>query len=231
MTRVDTAPVWRYMSLSKFVWTIQNKSLWLCRANLLDDPWEISLAGEQLQLVIDRHPISPIGEPSGESAKERAKRILGLWRKNTFINCWNCSPHESHALWKIYCKSADGIVLQTTYGKLNQIKGPHQLLGVTYPIPGSEKRTPTHTDLVTKKRPMFAYEEEIRIVFHDQTNESAETSGLKLDFDFERLIESIRIHPEADESVFDTVQNIVKTYAPNFTGSVVWSDMALKPPL
>jgi len=58
-----TNPVWRYMSFSKFVWTIQNKCLWLSRADLLGDPWEISLSGEQLQLVINRHPISPVGEP------------------------------------------------------------------------------------------------------------------------------------------------------------------------
>lgn len=223
--------MWRYMSLAKFVWLIQNKGLWLSRADLLDDPWEISLAGEQLQLVMDRHPISPIGEPPNETAEERAKRILGLWRSNTFINCWNSSPHESNALWKIYCKSADGVVLQTTYGKLNLIRGPHPLHSVTYPIPGSEKRTPTHTDLVTKKRPMFAYEEEVRIVFYDQNNKVGATEGCRLDFDFERLIESVRVHPEADKSLLDTVQNIVKTYTPNFIGSVVWSDMALKPPL
>jgi hypothetical protein len=219
------------MSLAKFVWSIQNKCLWLSRADLLDDPWEISLSGEQLQLVKDRHPLTPLGDRQRETAEERAKRILGLWRRNTFISCWNSSPNESNALWRIYCKSLDGVVLQTTYRKLKLIKGPHSLYGVTYPIPGSEKRTPTHADLVTKKRPMFAYEEELRIVFYDETKESEAIKGHRLDFDFENLIESIRVHPEADESLLSTVQNLVKTYAPNFSGNVVWSDMALKPPI
>lgn len=53
---VSEKTVWRYMSFSKFVWTIQNKRLWLSRADLLGDPWEISLSGEQLQHVINRHP-------------------------------------------------------------------------------------------------------------------------------------------------------------------------------
>lgn len=104
-------PVWRYMSFSKFVWTIQNKCLWLSRADLLDDPWEISLSGEQLQLVINRHPILPVGEPPRESATERAERIINYWRNKTFINCWNMSTHESNALWQIYCKNTDGVVL------------------------------------------------------------------------------------------------------------------------
>lgn len=231
MSKENNMLVWRYMSFAKFVWIIQNKCLWLCRADLLCDPWEISLSGEQLQLVIDRHPIAPIDEAPKEKAEERAKRIIGLWRNNTFLSCWNKSPHESNALWKIYCKNIDGVVLQTTYEKLILIKGQHSLHSVTYPIPGSNIRTPTHTDLVTKKRPMFNYEKEVRIVFHDNNNQTKAADGIRLDFDFEHLIESVRVHPEADKSFFDAVQNIVKTYAPNFKGNVAWSDMRLGPPL
>lgn len=231
MDALDQTRVWRYMSLSKFVWAIQNRCLWLCRADLLGDPWEISLSGAQLQHVIDTHPITPIDEAPGETAMERARRIIGLWRGATFINCWNRSPYESNALWKIYCENSDGVVLQTTYEKLKKIAGRHSLLPVTYPVPGSNSITPTHADLVTKKRPMFAYEEEVRIVFHDENNEVGATRGVRLDFDFERLIESVRVHPEANESFFDAVQTTVNTYAPNFAGTVRWSDMALRPPL
>lgn len=223
-------PVWRYMSFAKFVWTIQNKCLWLSRSDLLGDPWEISLTGEQLQHVIDHHPITPIGEMPKETAYERSKRIINLWRNNTFINCWNMSRHESNALWKIYCKDTDGVVLQTTHKKLNLIKGQYSLHEVTYPIPGSNKRTPTHTDLATKKRSVFGYEEEVRIVYFDKDNETGATDSVRLEFDFDNLIESVVVHPEADTSFFDTVKAIVKTYAPNFTGTVAWSDMKLSPP-
>lgn len=222
--------VWRYMSFAKFVWTIQNKSLWLSRADLLGDPWEISLTGEQLQHVIDRHPITPIGEIPKETADERSKRIINLWRKNTFISCWNMSLHESNALWQIYCKDTDGIILQTKMEKLNLIKGQYSLDVVTYPVPGTNKLTPTHTDLVTKKRPMFSYEEEVRIVYYDKNNEIGATDGVRLEFDFDHLIESVIVHPKADTSFFDTVTTIVDTYAPNFAGTVAWSDMKLSPP-
>ena len=223
--------VWRYMSFAKFVWAIQNKCLWLTRADLLGDPWEISLSGEQLKHVIDSHPITPIGEEPREPAEERARRIIGLWRRNTFISCWNRSAHESNALWKIYCENADGIALQTTYEKLIQIGGRHPLYSVTYPAPGSNRSTPTHIDLVTKKRPMFAYEDEVRIVFHDENNEAGAARGVRLHFDFEHLIESVRIHPEANEFFFETVQSTVNTFAQNFAGVVKRSDMALQPPL
>ena len=150
---------------------------------------------------------------------------------STFVSCWNMSPHESNALWKIYCRNADGVALQTTHEKLQLIKGQHSLHSVTYPIPGQNRRTPTHVDLVTKKRPMFSYEDEVRIVFYDNQNKTGATKGVRLDFDFEHLIESVRVHPEADESFFRVVQNIVETYANDFTGDVVWSDMKMGPPI
>lgn len=218
------------MSFSKFVWTIQNKCLWLSRADLLGDPWEISLSGEQLQLVMNRHPISLVGDPPREKAIERANRIVNSWRNTTYINCWNMSEHESNALWQIYCRNTDGVVLQTSFEKLNSIKGPHLLLPVTYPIPGSNKQTPTHTDLVSKKLPMYAYENEVRIVYLDKDDEMQTARGVQLKFDLEQYIETIRVHPQAEPSFFETVRSVVETYAPNFKGQVIWSDMKLGPP-
>ena len=78
---------------------------------------------------------------------------------------------------------------------------------------------------------MFSYEEEVRIVYFDENNETGAIEGMRLNFDFEHLIESVRVHPEADLAFFETVQNIVETYAPNYTGKVAWSDMKLGPPI
>ena len=33
-------PVWRYMDLTKFVWMLQMKALYFCRADRLGDPYE-----------------------------------------------------------------------------------------------------------------------------------------------------------------------------------------------
>ena len=222
--------VWRYMDFSKFVWLLQNEALWLSRSDLLGDPWEISLSGEQLQLVINRHPITPLNEPPRETAMERAERIVNNWRKSTFVNCWNMSAHESYALWRIYCKTSAGVLIQTSYEKLNVIKNEYSICPVEYIIPGSTKKTPTHIDLVTKKRPMFSYEEEIRIFYHDEKRENTNSNGIKLKFDISKYIESIRVHPQADDVFYETVQTIIKKYIPNFEGDVVWSDMRLSPP-
>jgi hypothetical protein len=81
--------VWRYMGFFKFLWMLQNKSLWMNRSDLLGDTWEISLSGEQLQLVYDRHPPRALGtgDQNTETAQERTERIVNNWRRNTFISC------------------------------------------------------------------------------------------------------------------------------------------------
>jgi hypothetical protein len=117
----SSIPVWRYMSFAKFVWSIQNKSLWLSRADLLGDPWEISLSGEQLQLVIDRHPITPIDEAPRETAKERAKRIIDLWRNNTFINCCPKIGVRSHIAHKNRCQVSYKNRCQVSYKNRCQV--------------------------------------------------------------------------------------------------------------
>ena len=128
LTVGDAQKVWRYMSFPKFVWLLQKKQLWLARADLLGDPWEISLAGDQLDYVISRHPITPIGETqSQESAMERSARIIKLWRATAFVSCWNCADHESNALWRIYCGDGDGVAIQTTFGKLKDASSPFSM--------------------------------------------------------------------------------------------------------
>ena len=176
--------------------------------------------------MMNRHPL----DEWKETAEERAERIINLWRNRTFVSCWNKSEHESNALWKIYCKDKDGVVIQTTYEKLKAISGAYSLYPVTYQTPGINEKTPTHFDLVTKKRPMFTYEEEVRIVHFDENNEESDRKGIALEFDFENLIESVVVHPEANQSVFDSVQKLVNSYVPKFRGKVEWSGMKLSPP-
>jgi hypothetical protein len=68
-----TKTLWRYMGLARFLWLLQNKKLWLARADTLNDPWALALAAEQLEHVILRRPIKPLEsiEPE-EPIEERA---------------------------------------------------------------------------------------------------------------------------------------------------------------
>jgi hypothetical protein len=225
--------VWRYMPFSRFVWLLQNKQLWLSRADLLDDEWEIALAGEQLEHVIARHPITPLPEVQTETALKRSKRIITTWRRQTFVSCWSISEHESHALWRIYCGASEGIAIQTTLARLRQSVGGLPVYRVTYETPGANRRTPTLVDLVTKKRPMFAYECEVRVVHSDERPDwehELGPLGRRVDWDPERHIEQVRVHLEADSSFMEVATAVVQHYAPTLAERIAWSAMKARPP-
>jgi hypothetical protein len=232
--RDDQEKVWRYISFSRFVWLLQKKKLWLSRADLLGDPWEISLAGNQLEHVIVHHPITPLPLFEKETAIQRSERIIKMWRRQTFVCCWSASEHESHALWRIYCRNVEGIAVQTTLGRLRESVAGLPVYRVSYEIPGSKRQTPTLPDIVAKKRPAFAYEREVRVVFFtdrkDGPDSEQEILGHELDWDPEKNLEQIRIHPEGDNSFMETVTAIVELYAPALKDRVAWSEMNARPP-
>jgi hypothetical protein len=175
----------------------------------------------------------PDKEP--ESAIDRSKRIEALWRKTTFVSCWSASDHESHALWRIYCGLTEGVAIQTTFGRLREsarkCADDLRICPVTYGTLGSIRRTPTEIDLITKKRPMFEYEHEVRIVRLTEADVDDSFLGYRLDWDPETNVELIRVHPEADSSFMHTVSTAVERYAPALKGHIEWSAMKERRPL
>ena len=130
------------MSFARFVRLLKKRQLWLSRAGLLGELWEISLAGDQLQFVISRDPPTDIfSKEPHESAEDRSARIIMLWRRSTFVNCWSMADHESHASWRIYSKSSDGVALQTTLTRLRDSASGLALLPVTQDGPGRNRHT------------------------------------------------------------------------------------------
>jgi hypothetical protein len=230
-----TRTLWRYMSFAKFLWLIQNKKLWLARADTLNDPWELALAGDQLDYVILRRPITPLGPKTPEEPiRERAIRINKEWRETTFISCWSSADHESYALWKLFCGSNDGVAIAVATRSLGLALGNVKLYVVTYDKPGTTLRTPSALDLATKKRLMFEYEREVRaIATVDTPNPKLGKGefGFTYDIEPEELIFSIAVHPEADSTLMDAVMRAVDDYVPKLRDKVTWSAMREPPPL
>ena len=217
------------MSYARFVWMLQKKFLWMSRADLLSDSWEITLAGDQLQHVLATAPISPLGAPPKEPIQERAERIIKLWRQKTYVNCWSRQEHESHALWRIYCPTSEGVAIQTTLSRLIGSAGL-PTMPVTYQTPGAQKKTPQLMDLATSKRHMFVYEQEIRLLNIADDGSPSFPTGFGLPWDCEKHAERIFVHPEADQAFFDTVVGSVETYAPSLKDKILWSAMNEKRP-
>ena len=236
----DTSKIWRYMSFGRFVWMLHSKQLWLPRIDMLGDSWELSLSGEQLAHVVSRYPLTPIDEPRTgprETAIERSRRIIHAWRRCTFVSCWTAAEHESHALWRIHCRSSsEGVAVQTTLSRLRDSVEPLPIHRVMYREAGSLRQTPGLIQLATEKRPMFAYEKEIRIVYRtresldDRDDESRQKPGVGIDWSPEDVLKGVFVHPDADASFMEAVAGVVGRYAPTLESKVAWSAMQARPP-
>jgi hypothetical protein len=239
MTLNSTERVWRYMSFAKLVSLLQRKRLWFQRADLLDDKWEVMIASNQLNSIINRRDPTI----SAEEVIEQTSKSVKALRAQTFLNCWTASEHENYALWRIYCPSSESVVIQTTLDRLkNSIQLP--LLKVSYG-PHEDSVTPLDTlKIVTQKRPMFSFEQEIRLVHIQDYSHLERPSdkgprgtvfGVEVDWDPEVHLERIYVHPDAEVWFIEAVTEIVRKLAPKLSieghPKVAYSKMSSPPPI
>ena len=89
-------------------------------------------------------------------------------REEFAINCWHLNDHESAAMWKLYLKSNEGIVIQSTFTNLNTV-----LPNVThYNIDGGDflidnTDSPICTDCtIGQKRIVLSLRDPIKKIMH-----------------------------------------------------------------
>jgi hypothetical protein len=228
----DDQKLWRYMSFSRFMWMLQHRQLWLSRTDRLEDPWECAVTGEEISRLMAR---APIPQPDDtETAVERIKRITELWRTSTFVNCWCARDQESHALWRVFCAQQEGVAITTDAGTLSAIAQNIPVVPVDYVDYDGRPRTPTLEKVSIRKRQMFNYEHEVRLIAHNDTPNPRLIKGefgFQLEFDPDILVKSIVVHPEADESFYEVVLAAVDTYVSELRGRTSWSSMRDRPPI
>jgi hypothetical protein len=222
------------MSFSRFMWLLQNRQLWMSRADKLEDPWELAITQEEIDYLAARDLITPLGQTREETFAERNKRINELWRTTTYVNCWCALEYESHALWRVFCGSNEGIAIQTSWLKLSEVADNLRIGEIVYGHNASKIRTPQLEKVVLRKRQMFEYENEVRIIAHNDTSNPSLIKGefgFQLLFDPERSLDTVVVHPEADQSFMDVVVSAVDKYSQPLRDRVVWSTMKERPPL
>jgi hypothetical protein len=144
--------VWHYMTLAKFIALLDTRSLFFCRLDCLDDPYEGSL----------RRRWYGRGRRLCPTDEEETRKL----RESCFVNCWNMSDDESEALWRLYGAQDASIAIRSTYDELaNVLRRDDRLhLGlVSYLNPETEPASDS-LSRVMHKRGAFRHEEEVRFV-------------------------------------------------------------------
>ena len=198
---IENDTLWRYMSLEKLLWLLQRKSLYFTQLKKFQDPYEgATPIGMQWACTVENPPVFI------QSIKD--EHILD----HLYVNCWHGNPDESAAMWAVYSKTS-GVAIATTLGRLQAslTAAPQEIEIATVQYeaisPGFATGTPWRN-----KRPSFAHEREVRVVFRDPECGQA---GIGIPIDLAALVENIYVSPESEPWVESVVADVVTKYGVN----------------
>jgi len=231
------AKIWRYIDFTKFLSLIMNESLFFCRTDKLNDPFEGYYTPKDLSLDRDRYRKAFLdsgfdGDVDGlldvihkKSHDEIRSGEAHLWGAFFWVNCWHMNETESVAMWKIYSGENKGIAIESTFNRLCQSfnKNDPELVYIGMVEYDFEASLTTGSPInhVLKKRKCFKYEEEVRAVLMApdtiiKNDKSAHVDpypdGLKIKVDLNKLIQKIHISPKAKPWFFDLVNDVINHY-------------------
>lgn len=223
--------VWRYLSTAKLLDLLQTSELHLTRLDLLGDPYEGTIP-------------RPLHTMRTESSKklgaegliQHFANLTKQVRQSLFASCWNLSPDESEALWRLYAGTNEGVAIQTSYQSLADLVGAdeHLFVGkVTYI--DYELETFPHGNIfypAMYKRRAFSYESEIRLIrtdFDSTLDASPPPSNHRLRLDLETFVQSIVINPYSPGWYEDAIRWLVAKTSDSLAGRVYSSKMKVGP--
>ena len=230
-----TAQVWRYMDLPRLISLLSRHELILPRVDLMVDPFEGSIPPNLLKHA-----------DSGADADGPIARLRAHLRRGVYISSWHENRRESEAMWRLYCGSAEGVALSTTYAKLCAAleTHPNTVIGrVTYIDYDSDSaRCPNMQHSLAHplapfmtKRASFEHEREIRVL-HWQALDGGVSShasepppAVGLAWNIADAVEQVWVSPYAPRWYFDVVKEVLGHFAPDLVRCLAWSQMTADP--
>ena len=103
--------VWRYMSLQKFEWLLEDKALFFCRLDMFpDDPFEGTIPKKEAEFRAKTH--------ENEKTIENISNLHRRFKRRLTVNCWHINNSENDAMWRLYLDDNCGVTIKTTVKNL-----------------------------------------------------------------------------------------------------------------
>lgn len=239
LTSSSDTTIWRYLDFTKFASLLDTETLFFCRSDRFEDPFEGATSAltsskrmSRIEKLVANHPIENDKEAFRERLIINYKNRYHL-RKRVAINCWHKNEFESEAMWKLYVPSKEGIAIKTNIGALTSAITKAQsaehvhLADVRYvDYENYEFQDHASLDPFITKRVSFAHENEFRIFIvkdlsdmnlHIELHESPIEHGVNVKVDLNELIKDIYIFPTAPTWFKSLVVSICEKYSINCT--------------
>lgn len=195
----ENVNIWRYLGLAKLLSLIHSRSLFLCRADQLGDPFEGSTPELHHKRVVDELLAGGLTTSNVEQIEATMKEL----RHQAFVNCWHVNEHESDAMWIKYAQSGYGVAIRSTFkqlaASLAKCEFPVHIGMVSYmdyatAMPALGPRANVFRAFLLK-RVSFQHERELRVI--TLSFDRSIGDGLLAPVDLPTLIQEIRIAPTA----------------------------------
>jgi len=239
----DTAKVWRYIGLAKFLSMLDTSSLWFARIGTFEDAYEGTLSTPAFnafwaQLVAE-------GQWNSQDSLDLSPAILSALghssRLGSVVNCWHRNEAESTALWKIY--SGESLAIQSDVGRLKRCfraeRGRQIRLGQVDYVEDPEVEVTDESNMtkaLLTKRSIFDYERVLRdFMFDYPPVETASDfdglaipAGLPVSLDLDILIGRVYVSPNQTGWFKSLIESTLTKYGYR-KKPVEWSQMGRKP--
>ena len=232
----DDQTVWRYVDFAKFIAMLQQKGLYLSRADRFDDrfegatglamrqqTWDDYYLGFFRKLVVNTPAGYSISQYTAEQIEAEANRLLksikdfALSARQLLVSCWHGNETEAEALWRLYCPpSTPGVAIRSTVGKLWDACAQHDeaIVGRVHYLDFRRSFASIQSERIFQKRKSLSHEQEVRIVLPNDRPSLVE--GKLLACDLEKLISEIVISPFASSWFFDVISDVLRRYEYSF---------------
>jgi hypothetical protein len=200
-------PIWRYMSMTKFIALLERRAVFFARADLLGDPWEGGRGQANARAAEHLYP-------DGVSPLDRATHLI----RQIAVSCWHAQDGESAAMWSLYAGwnplQCEGLAIRSTFRRLlESVQGDNQIYAgqVLYQDYGRDF-IPEDNLFVAfmRKRRSFEHEREIRAML--MRDKEIATDGVEVPADLDRLVSEVRVAPSAPRWLRELIEDLVVRY-------------------
>jgi hypothetical protein len=215
--------VWRYMDFAKFVSTLVNKGLFMCRADKLSDRFEGALSKAMIKYDDPEFLARFANLDDVRGHLSRIYKDQQVIRHSAFISSWHMSELESEAMWKLYARTEEAICIRSTFTKLDSLLPSNVYVGkVSYVSYDSAEFPIDVFSPFIYKRMSFEHEREVRALFVDpslrygEANDPLRPFGRWMPLDLSQLIDGVYVAPTAPEWFLDAVRATIKQFGFDF---------------